>query len=161
MELTNTWPPRAKRSLFKHQEPDASTSRKQKQTDAEKKLAAAYAEVDTRDDSVCWVTGRKLSPRGTDEWKVRTHHHLKGRRVKPEWIDKPERIITVSLGVHKQITLGKLKVFGDDTRKPITFAWDASVKKQDQTFRILAARRHAPSSSALKRAIAVSSEAVG
>ena len=50
-------------------------------------------------------------------------------------------IITCTAQAHTLITLGKIKVFGSDARKPIVFAWSADVKPEDRVIRILPIRR--------------------
>lgn len=102
----------------------AALERHDKQTEHEKKLAAAYAKVDERDESICWVTGVKLAPTAQDDRARREHHHLKGRNVKPEWVYRPERIITVSRAVHSYLQSHALEAIGTDARRPIYFAWN-------------------------------------
>ena len=60
----------------------------------------------------------------------REHHHLKGRNVKPEWVFKPERIITLAAEVHELVTLGWIAVEGVDARKPIFFWWTSLAKSR-------------------------------
>lgn len=95
--------------------------------DRKGKLDAAYEDVDARDAGICWVTGRFT--RGPDPRFARDHHHLKGRRVRPAWISKPERIITVTREAHRLITAGFIDVEGCDARKPIFFHWHPSMPK--------------------------------
>lgn len=87
-------------------------------------LVEAYAEVDRRDGSICRVTGWFTVPKAANPDQRREHHHLKGRRVRPEWVHKPERIITVAASAHQLITGGYLVVEGDHARKPIFFHWN-------------------------------------
>jgi hypothetical protein len=91
-------------------------------------LDEAYAIVDARDRSICWVTGRHTHPSAVSPETRREHHHLKGRRVEPTWVTKPERIITVSAAAHSLITAGWIIVEGCDTRKPLFFHWRADLK---------------------------------
>jgi hypothetical protein len=44
----------------------------------EQALLDAYAEVDLRDGSICWVTGRFTKAGDPDARRRREHHHLKG-----------------------------------------------------------------------------------
>lgn len=97
--------------------------RRQRRADDERELREAYAEVDHRDGSVCWVTGVKLGASPDARYR-REHHHLKGRRVRPEWVTVPKRIITVSAEAHDLITGGFIEVEGDDATKPIFFHWN-------------------------------------
>lgn len=138
--VEGSWPPRAVGTLFKSHQPDATTGRKVKKSEKDAALAKAYAEVDTRDSGICWVTGVKTFATHADARFRREHNHLKGRRVKPEWREKPERIITCSALAHSLITLGKIQVSGDDARKPISFAWAPGVKPREQVIRIQASR---------------------
>ena len=103
-------------------------------------LKDAYADVDVRDGGYCWVTGRYTAPYGTsramDPRVRREHHHLKGRNVRPEWVDKPERIITVCKEAHDLIGAGWVVVEGCDARKPVFFHYAAHVKPKDRPFEI-------------------------
>lgn len=110
-------------TFFKHQsEPSVVTRRKRRAADA-KALAEAYADVDLRDGGFCWVTGRYTSPNTPDPRGRREHHHLKGRRVRPDWVTRPERIITVCAEAHQLITRGWIAVEGCDARKQLFFHW--------------------------------------
>jgi len=125
---------------FKHDEtPRAITRGKKRAADA-KALEDAYADVDRRDGGYCWVTGRYTQSRAADPRVRREHHHLKGRRVRPEWVTKPERIVTVCAEAHQLIGLGWIVVEGCDARKPIFFHWADFVKPQQKTFQIQAQR---------------------
>lgn len=122
----------------------AALERHDKQTEHDRKLAAAYLKVDDRDDSVCWVTGVKLKPGVRDDHFRREHHHLKGRNVMPEWVYRPERIITVSADVHKYLTCNALLPSAADARKPIYFEWNPRmVDPKRQPFRLRASVRRA------------------
>lgn len=98
----------------------------------EQALADAYKDVDTRDKGISWVSGKHtdFSP---DPRTHRDRHHLKGRRVMPEWVSKPERIITVTREEHDLITAGWIVVEGTDARKPIFFHYAAHVKPHQKT----------------------------
>lgn len=123
-------------TFFKHQlEPSAITKAKKRAANTQA-LEDAYADVDRRDGSYCWVTGRYTSPGAIDPRVRREHHHLKGRRVRPEWVTRPERIITVCAEVHTLIGAGWIVVEGCDARKPIFFHWADFVKPQQKTFQI-------------------------
>lgn len=128
-------------SFFKHDMVPLAVQRelrKKAETDA---LLAAYAEVDKRDGSICWVTGTKTEP-GAPSAKVRReHHHLRGRNVKPEWVNDPHRIITVTRLAHRLITKGWIAVEGDDARKAIRFHWTELAPVAMRTIRIKSRRR--------------------
>lgn len=109
----------------------------------EAELLAAYAEVDRLDQSVCWVTGTVTIPGAPDRKTRREHHHLKGRRVRPEWVTDVNRIITVTRLAHQLITKGWIVVEGDDRRKRIIFHWAEHVtpEMRPKGFRIRSKRR--------------------
>ena len=117
-------------------EPRALTKhRKRVQKDAA--LEQAYADVDVRDAGYCWVTGRYTQPGAVDARVRREHHHLKGRNVKPEWVTRPERIITVCAEVHSLITSEAITVEGTDARQAMFFHWNPRiVKPGKQPFQI-------------------------
>lgn len=122
-------------------EPRAITRRKRRASDA-KQLRDAYADVDRRDMGICWATGRYTSPHAPDPRVRREHHHLKGRRVRPEWVTRPERIITVAAEVHQLITDGWIEVEGCNARKLILFHWNrAFVKPGKEPFALKTRRR--------------------
>lgn len=116
----------------------ATTDRHQRKKDRKDALEAAYEAVDARDKGICWVTGRLTVKGGTSPEHRRERHHLKGRNVRPDWRDKPERIITVSGLAHKLITVGKIEVEGDDARKAVLFHWNCPPK--ERPFQIIAVR---------------------
>lgn len=101
-----------------------------KDVEHDKKLSKAYAAVNLRDGDICRVTGVKLTPGAKDDKHRREHHHLKGRRVRPEWVYRPERIILVSAYVHKLLQSSALQPGGCDARQPIKFAWNKRVVKK-------------------------------
>lgn len=115
----------------------AGIARKLRKAADKKALDDAYAEVDARDGSICWVTGAFTGGVGD---QAREHHHLKGRNVKPEWVTKPERIITVTRLAHRLITLGWIIVEGTDARKQPRFHWAAFVKAEQKVIRIKSRR---------------------
>ena len=98
--------------------------RRRRRTRRGRALRLAYAAVDLRDESVCWVTGITLTADADDLRYRREHHHLAGRRVRPEWVNDPHHIITVSAAVHALITSKRLRVHGLDARESITFSWN-------------------------------------
>lgn len=104
-------------------------------------LADAYAEVDLRDASVCWVTGRFTKAGDPDARRRREHHHLKGRNVRPDWVNVPKRIITVCAEAHQLIEGGFIQVEGTDATKPIFFHWnEAAMRNQKKPFAIIGKR---------------------
>ncbi len=115
--------------------------RRRVQADAE--LDQAYADVDLRDGSICWVTGRFTRLGGLDARIRREHHHLKGRNVAPEWVTDPHRIITVCAEAHTLITHEFIVVEGVDARKPILFHWASWVKPEQKPFRLKSKRGEA------------------
>lgn len=106
----------------------------------EQRLRDAYAEVDARDQSICAVTGRFLLPGAVMADCRREHHHLKGRRVRPDWVYKAERIITVSALAHELIEGGFIDVEGEDARQAIFYHWSAAMKGRIKPFRIMSRR---------------------
>lgn len=96
-------------------------------------LQAAYKAVDTRDGSICWVTGRYTVAGAPNASVRREHHHLKGRRVEPQWRADPHRILTVCKEAHDLITAGWIVVEGTDARRAIFFHWRADVKPHQKT----------------------------
>ena len=92
-------------------------------------LLDAYVEVDLRDQSICWVTGRFTKPGAPDARQRREHHHLKGRNVRPDWVTVPKRIITVCAEAHDLIEGGFITVEGNDTTKPIFFHWNEKLMR--------------------------------
>lgn len=109
-------------------------ARHERRQTEEQKLLDTYAEVDGRDQSICWVTGRFTSPGAPDARVRREHHHLKGRNVRPEWVYRAERIITVCREAHDLIEGGFIDVQGVDARKPIFFHWNAVMAKRKKPF---------------------------
>lgn len=111
-------------------------TRHKKRVEADAALRDAYAEVDARDGGYCWITGRYTQPGAVDPRVRREHNHLKGRNVRPEWVTKPERIITVTAEAHRLIHAGWIVVEGTDARKPIFFHWAAHVKPSQKPFHL-------------------------
>lgn len=125
-------------SFFKHDMVPSDVAKRQRRRDDAKALAEAYAEVDLRDGGRCWVTGAYTG--GVDPRTAREHHHLKGRNVRPEWVYKSERIITVTREAHRLITIGWIVVEGTDARKPIRFHWAEHVTPTMRPFQIRSRR---------------------
>lgn len=125
------------KTFFKSDQVPASVARKLRKVADKHALEDAYAEVDQRDGSICWVTGAYTGGIGD---LAREHHHLAGRNVKPEWVTRPERIITVSRLAHRLITLGWILVEGTDARKPLRFHWAPFVKPEQRVLRIKSRR---------------------
>lgn len=115
--------------------------RSDRKREKEKQLAEAYAVVDKRDQNRCRATGATLAPAAVDPKQRREHHHLRGRRVRPDWIYRPERICLVSAFVHDLITRGWIEVEGTDARKPLFFSWNDDIAKGR---RPLVIKRHNP-----------------
>lgn len=107
-----------------------SVERDTKKKDRQKRLDAAYEVVNRRDGNTCRATGLPLSPTASDYKRRREHHHLKGRRVKPEWREKAERICLVSKAVHDLINLGWIEVEGDDARRRLFFHYTLAAKSR-------------------------------
>ena len=126
---------------FPKPEPRAVTKHGKRKV-ANQALLEAYADVDVRDAGYCWVTGRYTQSGAVDARVRREHHHLKGRNVRPEWVTKLERIITVSAEAHGLITQGWIVVEGCDARKPLFFHWRADVKPAQRPF-VIKGRREA------------------
>jgi hypothetical protein len=90
-------------------------------------LEKCYAKVDLRDESVCAVTGLKLTPHARDAKLRREHHHLRGRVGDNR--HSVHAVITVSAYVHELITRHVLLVFGTDANKPLKFGWNRALVK--------------------------------
>lgn len=112
--------------------------RHERRNEDAKALADAYEEVDLRDGSICWVTGRFTKPGAPDARQRREHHHLKGRNVRPDWVNVPKRIITVCAEAHELIEGGFIHVEGTDATKPIFFHWnEKAMGERLKPFRIV------------------------
>ena len=78
-----------------------------------------------------------LSAAITDHRRLREHHHLKGRNVRPEWIYKSERILLVSRFVHRLLEANALVPDGCNARKRIRFFWnDRIVRPGEEPLRL-------------------------
>jgi hypothetical protein len=101
------------------------------------RLQEAYTDVDLRDGGFSVVSGAWTKPGAADPRVRREHHHLKGRRVRPDWVFKPERIITVTAFEHELLQTHALHVEGCDARKPLFFHWNRRmVPEGKEPFRI-------------------------
>src|SRR4051812_37871081 len=80
-------------------EPRAVAKGKKRNADKDA-LEAAYGEVDARDGSICWVTGRYTVAGSPDRRTRREHHHLRTRNVAPDRVVDPANIITVCAEAH-------------------------------------------------------------
>lgn len=115
-------------------------SRRKRRADAAAALREAYADVDLRDGGICRVTGRFTVPGAPDGRSRREHHHLKGRRVRPEWVTVPKRIVTVCAEAHKLITAGWIAVEGTDATRELRFHW-TELAKGKRPFEIVSRRQ--------------------
>jgi hypothetical protein len=100
-----------------------------KSSEHDRKLAKAYAEVDAREDNVCQVSGVKLSPAARDTKRLREHHHIKGRNVKPEWVYESRRIVLCSKFVHDLFTGKALLLDSTDATQPLKLRWNRAFIK--------------------------------
>jgi hypothetical protein len=100
-----------------------------KASEHDRKLKAAYAEVDAREDNVCQVSGVKLSPKTDNPRRLREHHHIKGRNVKPEWVYEPKRIVLCSKFIHDLFTGKALLLESTDATQPLKLRWNRSIVK--------------------------------
>lgn len=98
-------------------------------------LEAAYDVCNQRDGNRCRVTGKRLDPAAMDPAHRREHHHLKGRRVRPEWRERSERICLVSKLAHGLITAGWIEVEGDNADKALMWHWTKLAKSKPLTIR--------------------------
>lgn len=115
-------------SMFKSQSVPgvvARATRKKEKADA---LANAYEVVNRRDGNRCRATGVPLAAGDMDPRHRREHHHLRGRRVRPEWREKPERICLLSGFVHELVERGWIDIEGTDARKPLFFHYTSLAK---------------------------------
>jgi hypothetical protein len=108
--------------------------------DKNAKLDAAYDVVNTREQNICQVSGVRLLPESPDAKTRRQHHHIKGRRVRPEWVTDPDRIVLCSDFCHDLITKGWIVVEGELAPKA-KFHWADHVKAEHKTFRLKSKRR--------------------
>lgn len=114
----------AHQTNFKPPKGSGRLERRARRATDETKLQKAYADADHRQGPFCTVTGVRFRFDSPDPRFTRHHHHLKGRRVRPDWKYKAERIIPVTHEVHDLIEGGFIDVEGDDARKPLFFHWN-------------------------------------
>lgn len=119
---------------FKPAKGSGRLERHERRLTEREKLDAVYAEVDGRDGSICWVTGRFTLASAPDARQRRQHHHLSGRNVRPDWVYQAKRIITVCQEAHDLIEGGFIDVQGRDATKPIFFHWNACMAKRKKPF---------------------------
>jgi hypothetical protein len=136
-----TWEPG--KTYFKHEQTPSVVTKAKRRSDKAEALSDAYAAVDKRDQSICRVTGRHTTPSAPDPRLRREHHHLSGRRVKPEWRHDPKRIVTVCKQAHDLITAGWIVVEGTDADKPhgLKFHWREGIDPKLKILVILSRRR--------------------
>ena len=127
-------------TFFKHDMVPSSVTRHQKRKQAQDALEAAYGDVDLRDGSRCWVTGRYTQAGAPDARVRREHHHLKPRSTAPEAREDPHNIIVVCAEAHQLITNGWIVVEGTDARKVIRFHWASHVKPSQRILEIRSRR---------------------
>lgn len=128
---------------FKPAKGSGRLERRERDAVNEKRLQDAYAEVDQRHGPFCAVTGIMFRFDSPDPRTTRHHHHLKGRRVRPDWIYQAKRIIPVTAEVHDLIEGGFIVVEGDDATKPMFFHWDEEqlrLYKKKKPFRLVSKR---------------------
>ena len=129
-------------AIYSHPKPPRGTAlleRRRKRLDKDAALREAYAEVDKRDGRICRVTGRLTIRGAVDPSSRREHHHLAGRRVRPEWRHDPNRIILVCAEAHQLITGGYLTVEGTDATGVLRFHWHG-LEPKDRPFEIRSRR---------------------
>jgi hypothetical protein len=121
------YPPGA---FFKHTSvTPAVIAKGRKKSEHERKLAEAYREVEVREDNVCQVSGVKLQPRTDNPKRLREHHHIKGRNVKPEWVYESKRIVLCSKFIHDLFTGKALILDSTDATKPLALRWNRAIVK--------------------------------
>jgi hypothetical protein len=100
-----------------------------KESEHDRKLAKAYEAVNQREDNHCQVSGVKLQPKTANQRLLREHHHVKGRRVKPEWVYDPKRIVLCSKFIHDLFTGKVLLLESTDATKPLQLRWNRAIVK--------------------------------
>lgn len=111
------------RPHFKSDLTPVKVERHNRKAEREKALEEAYAAVDRRDGSRCWVTGKALSPGSVEPATRREHHHLAKRSTAKDRRADPTNIITVSALAHDLITRGWIVVEGTRADRPLFFHW--------------------------------------
>jgi len=106
--VPNTFPARARGSMFKQDMTPAPVVRKQKQATAEKALKEAYKAVDARDGRKCRVTGKRLTAGHVDAWQRLERDHLAPRSTATERRADVDNILTAAGAVHALLQAGAL-----------------------------------------------------
>lgn len=115
--------------------------RRARRADEDSRLQKAYDEVDGRHGPICAVTGMFFRFDSPDPRFIRHHHHLKGRRVRPDWKYDPKRIIPVTAEAHDLIEGGFIVVEGEDATQPMFFHWNEDrMRGRVRPFRLLGKR---------------------
>ena len=117
-----------------------------KQKAFEKALAAAYEEVNIRDDNRSRVTGRQLFAKTANLEALREHNHLGKRATHPSEKVSVKNIFLVSHTEHRYLTNNELLIHGKNANKELRFYWNPNVFKPGMPvpFRIPAAYRYEP-----------------
>ncbi len=126
----DVFPLRLARPIQKSAETPGVVARHNRKQAKVKALEDAYEVVNRRDGNKCRATGVLLDPRAADAKRRREHHHLRGRRVRPDWRERPERICLVSTAVHELINASWIDVEGTDARKPLFFHYTKDAKSK-------------------------------
>jgi hypothetical protein len=100
-----------------------------KASEHDRKLAKAYETANKREDNRCQVSGVELVPKSANPRRLREHHHIKGRRVKPEWVYEPARIVVCSKFIHDLFTAKALLLDSTDATKPLKLRWNRQIVK--------------------------------
>lgn len=116
-------------AFYKDRMVPAVLAKSRKNSEHDRKLAKAYAEVNERENNRCQVTGVELMPRTENPRRLREHHHLKGRRVKPEWKYDSKRIVLVSKAIHDLLTAKVLLCDSTDATQPLKLRWNPHIVK--------------------------------
>jgi hypothetical protein len=116
--------------------------RAQRRSQREAALGAAYASVDERDKGICRATGRTTRAGDVDARVRREHHHLAGRRVRPDWRHDPARIVTLCAEAHQLVEAYALLVEGDNADGRLVFHWNEDVvPRGKEPFKLQSKRR--------------------
>ena len=117
MDLTDTWPPRAKGSLWKKPPDVVLKKARDKAEDREWRLLCQR--VDARDKKRCQVRGTVLSAGAVDPWQALERHHLEARSRNRQRKFDIVNLWTVSRAIHQLIHAGALRVL-DKAGEPAT-----------------------------------------
>jgi hypothetical protein len=136
-----TWEPG--KTYFKHQQPDASTSRATRRAARQSAMDDAYEEVNRRDENKSRVSGISLRADSPDERTRREHNHIVERSRDKTKRAEASNIHLCSGLEHRLITLGKLLIEGTDASLPNTlrFHWHPDVPADQRVVKILSRRR--------------------